>query len=104
MSQSQLAQEVGIHQKNIGKYEKDEYTPSAIILRDIATVFGVTADYLLFGAQAGSKEGVIHIKDRQLAQCLQELDELDDETREVVVGVLKMAIKSHRAKSLLNAS
>ncbi|PIE03021.1 MAG: hypothetical protein CSA81_04745 [Acidobacteria bacterium] len=104
LSQQQLAQKLGIHQKNISKYEKNEYTPSALIVRDIATVFGVTTDYLLFGPQSGGKEGVLHIKDRQLASCLQELDSLGEETRQVVIGVLKMAIKSHKVKELLNAS
>lgn len=104
MNQSELSAKLGIHTKNIGKYEKNEYIPNAMILRDMATVFGVTTDFLLFAPQAGNKEGVIHIKDRQLAQCLQELDELNEETRQIVVGVLKMAIKSHKAAALLTAS
>jgi hypothetical protein len=52
----------------------------------------------------GSCEGIIHFKDRELTQCLQELDQLDEETCQPVVGVLKMAIKRHKAKTLLNAS
>jgi transcriptional regulator with XRE-family HTH domain len=102
MSQYQLAKTIDIHQKNIGKYEKNEYTPSALIVRDIAKVFGVTTDYLLFGAEAGTKAGMIQIKNRQLAQWLQELDNLDEETRQVVIGVLKLAIKSSKAKKLLS--
>ena len=104
MSQHQLAKQLGIYQKNISKYEKNEYTPSALIVRDIAKVFGVTADYLLFGSEAGTKGGVIHIKDRHLAQCLQELDNIDDETRQTVIGMLKLAIRSSKAKQLLNES
>jgi transcriptional regulator with XRE-family HTH domain len=102
MSQHQLAKQLDIHQKNISKYERNEYTPSALIARDIAKVFGVTADYLLFGDEAGTKGGMIHIKDRQLAQCLQELDKIDDETRQIVIGMLKLAIRSSKAKQLLN--
>jgi transcriptional regulator with XRE-family HTH domain len=102
MSQYQLAKTIDIHQKNIGKYEKNEYTPSALIVRDIAKVFGVTTDYLLFGSEAGTKAGMIQIKNRQLAQWLQELDNLDEETRQVVIGVLKLAIKSSKAKKLLS--
>jgi len=64
MSQYQLAKKLDIHQKNIGKYEKNEYTPSALIVRDIAKVFGVTTDYLLFGSEAGARAGMIQIKDR----------------------------------------
>ena len=102
MSQHQLAKQLDIHQKNISKYERNEYTPSALIVRDIAKVFGVTTDYLLFGAEAGTREGVIHVKDRQLAQELQELDNLDEETRQVVIGLLRLAIKSNKAKKLLS--
>ncbi|NIM10819.1 MAG: helix-turn-helix domain-containing protein [Candidatus Aminicenantes bacterium] len=102
MSQHQLAKQLDIHQKNISKYERNEYTPSALIVRDIAKVFGVTTDYLLFGSEAGTREGVIHVKDRQLAQELQELDNLDEETRQVVIGLLRLAIKSNKAKKLLS--
>ena len=102
MSQYELAKRLEIHAKNIGKYEKDEYVPSAFIARDMAKAFGVTTDYLLFGADAGSKEGVIHIKDRKLAQWLQEVDALDEETRDVVISVLKLAIRSSKAKKMLN--
>lgn len=104
MSQQQLAKLLGIHQKNISKYERDEYTPSAFIVRDMAKVFGVTTDYLLFGSQATTKDGVLHIKDRELALCLQELDDLDEDTRRLIIGVVKMAIKSHKVKSLMSAS
>ena len=103
MSQQQLATQLGIHQKNISKYEKNEYTPSATIVRDMARIFGVTADFLLFGPQGGTKEGALHIRDRQLAQCLQELDALDDESRQLVLGVIQMAIRSSKARKLLNA-
>jgi transcriptional regulator with XRE-family HTH domain len=101
MSQYQLAKQLDIHQKNIGKYERNEYTPSALIVRDIAKVFGVTTDYLLFGSEAGAMGGKINIKDRQLAQWIQELDNLDEETRQVVIGVLRLAIRSNKAKKLL---
>ena len=104
MSQQQLAAQLGIHQKNISKYERNEYTPSANIVRDMAKAFGVTTDYILFGEQAGGKEGALHIKDRQLAQCLQELDSLDDETKEVVIGVIKMAVRSFKARQVLSAT
>jgi transcriptional regulator with XRE-family HTH domain len=104
LSQHQLAKQLGIYQKNISKYEKNEYTPSALIVRNIAKVFGVTADYLLFGSEAGTTGGVIHIKDRTLAQCLQELDNIDDETRKTVIEMLKLAIRSSKAKKLLTES
>ena len=103
MSQYQLAKDIGIHQKNIGKYERNEYTPSAFIVRDIAKVFRVTTDYLLLGSDAGSMAGTIQIKDKDLAQTIQELNNIDDETRQVVIGVLKLAIKSSKAKELLNS-
>ncbi len=36
-----------------------------------------------------------------MAQWLQELDNVDEETRSVVVGVLKLAVNSSKAKKLL---
>ena len=102
MNISALAKKLDIHQKNISKYEKNEYTPSALIARDIAKVFEVTTDYLLFGSEAGTKGGIINLKDRQLTQLLQELDNIDEEAKTVVIGVLKLAINSSKAKKLLS--
>lgn len=103
MSQYELAKRIEIHQKNIGKYERNESTPSATIVKNIAKVYKITTDYLLFGSEAGTKEGTIHIKDRQLAQWIQELDTMDEETRQIVISVLKLAINSSKAKQILSA-
>ena len=101
LSQYQLAKQLGIQQKNISKYENNESVPNGLIIRDLAKVLGVTADYLLFGPEAVPKDGAIHIKDRQLAQWIQEVDHMDDEIKQSVISVLKLAVRCNRAKQVL---
>jgi transcriptional regulator with XRE-family HTH domain len=101
LTQYQLSKKLGISQKNISKYENNESVPNALIIRDLARVLEVTADYLLFGQEAVTKDGAIHIKDRQLAQWIQEVDNMDDEIKQSVVSVLKLAVRCNKAKQVL---
>jgi transcriptional regulator with XRE-family HTH domain len=101
LTQYQLAKKLGISQKNISKYENNESVPNALIIRDLAKVLEVTADYLLFGPEAVTKDGAIHISDRQLAQWVQEVDHMDDEIKQSVISVLKLAVRCNKAKQVL---
>ena len=101
LTQYQLAKKLGISQKNISKYENNESVPNGLIIRDLARILEVTADYLLFGQEAVTKDGAIHIKDRQLAQWIKEVDHMDDEIKQSVISVLKLAVRCNKAKQVL---
>lgn len=47
LSQEELADELGISEPQIWRYEKGESSPRADILTRLATFFGVSADYIL---------------------------------------------------------
>ena len=47
LSQSQLADKIGIADSTISAYEMDRFTPSVLILCCFADYFHVTTDYLL---------------------------------------------------------
>ena len=47
VSQSQLAEALGVNQKTISSYERNYYEPPQEILVKIAEFFGVSVDYLL---------------------------------------------------------
>ena len=47
LSQSQLAEKIGIADSTISAYEVDRFTPSVLILCCFADYFHVTTDYLL---------------------------------------------------------
>lgn len=52
LSQEELAEKLNISQKSISKYERGNRRPSYEVLTAIASLFGVTTDYLL-GAEKG---------------------------------------------------
>ena len=65
ISQSQLAEELGMPQKTYCNYERNEREPSSTTLIKIASYFGVTLDYLLdyhIDNLVFSKEKNVHIE------------------------------------------
>lgn len=47
ITQVKLAAAIGVTQSIITRWEKDECEPTASVIAQIATYFGVSADYLL---------------------------------------------------------
>ena len=47
MTQLELAEKINYSDKAISKWERAESSPDISVLVDIATVFGVTVDYLI---------------------------------------------------------
>lgn len=91
LSQQQLADKAGVHQKNISKYESNDVVPSALTLKAIADALEVTADYLL-----GSDEAAI--KDTALFQQFKAIDNLPDQEKNALVSVISAYIMYHKTK------
>ena len=47
MTQTELAERVGVLQKDISRYERGQHVPSIQMLKDIAEVLGVTVNDLI---------------------------------------------------------
>ena len=58
-SQEQLAEALGISRQAVSKWEKDDSYPSIEFLPVLASLFGVTIDYLIIGATKSEKTGEI---------------------------------------------
>ena len=54
MTQKELAQRVGVSDKTISHWERDESAPDISVLPILADIFGVTVDELLRGEKAPS--------------------------------------------------
>jgi transcriptional regulator with XRE-family HTH domain len=59
MSQSQLAQELGVSPSAIGMYEQGRREPSAATVVALSNLFQVSTDYLLTGKPNRAEEKVI---------------------------------------------
>lgn len=93
MSQTELAESSGVMQKNISRYEQDTSVPSAISLKKIADVLGVTTDYLL-----GEKEEALLVKDKELLEKFRLIQEMTGDTKLVVDTFLDLVIRDYNAK------
>lgn len=75
MTQAQLATKLGITKSVVSYYELSERTPSPEVLRDIAIIFRVSADYLL-GIERGKTIDVSDLSDEDVALLLATVEAL----------------------------
>ncbi|OIP31342.1 MAG: hypothetical protein AUK47_22645 [Deltaproteobacteria bacterium CG2_30_63_29] len=97
-SQQELAEKVGVRQKQISAYERDINVPSGEIFIALADAFEVSLDYL---AQRAEDQGPrANIGDLDLLERLQEIDKLSEADKELVKGVLDTFIVKSRFQRL----
>ncbi|MFY0598060.1 MAG: helix-turn-helix transcriptional regulator, partial [Cyclobacteriaceae bacterium] len=77
MSQGELAKLLNTSTSVIGRYERDEMTPSIEVAKKIAALLKTTVGYLL-----GETEGDQLFKDPSMLQRFQELSLLPDNDKE----------------------
>ncbi len=92
INQQALSNKANVHQKNISKYENNGVIPSAITLKNIANVLGVTTDYLL-----GNEHDDV-IKDTLLLKYLKKVDKMPDDVKKALMTVIEAYIKNHEIK------
>lgn len=98
MSQSDLARQAEVHQKNISKYENDGVVPSAMTLKAIADALNVSADYLL----GSDREDVI--QDKELLSFLREVDKMPEEMRKAIMVVLDACVRDAKTREAYAAA
>lgn len=83
-TQQHVADEIGISVGQVKKYEKGDSSPTLPILAKMATVFGVTADDLVFGGRNGLAASKLDV---ELLRRFEMLDHLP--------GVLPASVREH---------
>lgn len=91
MSQQDLSEKAGTHQKNISKYEKDLVVPSALTLKSMADALDVTTDYLL-----GNEENTI--KDTSLLKQFNEIDHLPEDTKSPLMIIINSYLRDYKTQ------
>jgi transcriptional regulator with XRE-family HTH domain len=86
-SQTQLAQKLKIHQKQISGYERSVHVPSTEVLIRVAELFDCSLDYLAFDDRPDTKAGA-QIADRELLERLEKIDRLPEADKDTVKAVL----------------
>ena len=91
MSQQALADAIGVHVTQVGRYEAGNSQPTLEVLRKMARALAVSADTLVFDEEE-RRPG------EEFNAHLQALARLDDEARDVVKTVLEGLLLKYEAK------
>jgi transcriptional regulator with XRE-family HTH domain len=97
-SQQELANKVGIGQKQVSAYERDANTPSGEIFIALAKALEVSLDYLAQLVHEDTAQ--LAVADRELLEKVQRVDKLSEEDRALVKGVMDLVILKHRFRAL----
>ncbi len=90
-SQTELAANSGVSREMIGKYERGEAVPSIDAAKKIADAFEVSMDYLV-------GEGVNVSFDKKNLKRLQDIEKLDDATKDKLYFVIDNIVQNYKAK------
>src|SRR4051812_18509031 len=97
MSQSELADKVGISYAQIGRYETKGAQPPAGTLKKIADTLGVSSDFLIYGAS--DEKAKAKLSDTDLINQFKAIEELDEEDRNVIKKLIDAFVtKKHLQK------
>jgi len=101
-TQAELAEKLGVHQKQVSAYERGVHAPSTDVLIKLAEAFDVTLDYLAF--EARGQAGPVQIHDRELLRRFEAVDKLSDGDKSLAKEILDLVIMKHRFKELVDAN
>jgi transcriptional regulator with XRE-family HTH domain len=98
MSQSELADKVGISYAQIGRYETKGAQPPAKTLTAIADALAVSPDYLIYGSTG--EKAKLKLSDTELIQQFQAIEQMDEEDKLVVKKLIDAFITKKQLQHL----
>lgn len=101
-NQLELGKAIGITQKHISRYENGKTVPTAGVIKKLAEVFNVSADYLLF--DEAPKESRFHIFDPVFVQFLEKAESFPEEDKRTVRGLLQAMVIKNQMQTVLQDS
>lgn len=89
LSQSELAKKLNTYHSVIGRYERDEMTPSVEVAKNMATLLDTTVGYLL-----GEVTENDTFKDPVMLKRLQQINSLPDKDKECILYAIDNLLAS----------
>ncbi len=90
-SQSDLAEKTNVSRVMIGKYERNEATPSIDAAKSIADAFQVSLDYLV-------GEGQVSAYNKDVLKRIDDIEQLDEETKNKLFFLIDNVIQNFKTK------
>jgi|694.fasta_scaffold123520_3 transcriptional regulator with XRE-family HTH domain len=97
LTQSELAEKVGLTYVQIGRYEKGKSNPSADVLQKLASVLNTSTDYLMNGK---TEQVEAQLADKELIRQFQEVEKLSPEDKNLVKTFLDAFITKKKIQQL----
>ena len=98
MSQSELAQKVGLSYAQIGRYETKGSQPPAEALKKIAEELGVTPDYLISGSI--DEKALVALADTELLHQFRIVETMNDDDKHVIKKLIDAFITKKQIQQL----
>jgi len=95
ISQGELAKLISTSTSVVGRYERDEMTPSIEAARKIAKILGTTVGYLLDETE---QENLF--KDPDMLKRLNEIEKMENDDKGHILSVIDGFIKSVKFKNI----
>jgi len=98
MTQTDLANKVGLSYIQVGRYETQKSKPSSEILQKLAATLETTTDYLMIG---GSDEVVsAQLTDKELLSQFREVEKLNKEDKYLIKTFIDAFITKRKVQNL----
>ena len=95
LSQKELANIFNTSHTTIGKYERDEMTPSIEAAKKLAKILDTTVGYLL-----GESDNADLFKDPKMLQRFQDISNLSDKDKECLLTTVDHFIKASKISAM----
>ena len=99
MSQSELADKVGISYAQIGRYETKEVQPPAKTLTAIADTLRVSPDFLIYGSSEEKAQSML--SDPELINQFKAIEGMDEDDRNVIKKLIDAFITKKQVQKLV---
>lgn len=98
LSQSELADKVGISYAQIGRYETKGAQPPAETLKKIADALGVSPDFLIYGT--ADEKAKTKLSDADLINQFKAIENMDEEDKNVIKKLIDAFITKKQIQKL----
>ena len=96
MSQQELSEKSGVAYKSLSRYERGATIPPADAIKAIADALGVSTDFLL-------SDDNVQIKDKELLKKFEVIQDMNGQTKDIVINFLDLIIRDYKAKQAYGA-
>ncbi len=99
LTQKELASIVGVHFSHMSRYERGISLPSIDVVKKLAQMFHVSADYLLFDESQATVRA--QVADQELLQQFERISHMSEREKAAVKTILEAMILKHHLEAML---